>query len=819
MPNNLKYDSGAICEDKAKRRNSGAKMKTFEENCYLLLYAISSKEDTAYQRQLITRIRVKDQFPIRHIHVYLYAICTAGHQSLCGVAIGMVERSDRMGHPSVGKKCVKDGKDIYEIIDIEYSPIPVPARRNISNQDELCKTEEFTVIRYSMGLDEEFIAVEPSKISIVERTLGYAGDVVDFRTWPGISLETSIMSTMDLDGVTCLTGRFLGLNQKAYMSNSRVTCEDEAKRRNSGAKMKTIEENCYLLLYAVSSKEDTAYQRQLITRIRIKDQFPIRRITLHLYAVCTAGHQSKICNYVLMREKRWQYIIRENGSQMAAMQEKRSHGGLWIWIQFSSSSSCSKFQENSTMKNLYYSIKTPSPSFKVEERMIWIEINRLPLCAWGSNAFKKVASLFGKFKFFEDEESTALSSGRVCISTRKDEIFVDDNPNDDLNDLNDKLNELAQATKDEKIHFECSNATDLNQPREQVEEEFIKVSDTSDLSRPPGFEYVKRSSSSTSKCSTNFARHQKKDIKADLLNSFIDSSGLIDLPIGGRYYTRMNKVEAPNDGRILKSHEKLRCLKTAIKQWHSNTRNNYRTLKQVALSNIKDIEKKIDDGSASSSNHDKRIKLLQDIDKLDKLVPLDLIQKYHINLTSLDRDSLETHFSLDEIKTAIWDCGSNKALGPDGLMPHVLLPNSIKRGLWQGDPLSPFLFILAMEVLHGAMSNAVNSGLIRGIKLGFSDITLSHLFYADDVVITFEWNSTDLDNIIWVLHVFHLASGLKINIHKSNIYGFGVSNHEASSITSRTGCAAGFFPFTYLGLPIGSNMNLTSSWNILVERF
>ncbi|GJZ29370.1 integrase, catalytic region, zinc finger, CCHC-type containing protein [Tanacetum coccineum] len=43
---------------KAKRRNSGTKIKTFEENCYLLLYVVSSKEDTAYQRQLITRIRV-----------------------------------------------------------------------------------------------------------------------------------------------------------------------------------------------------------------------------------------------------------------------------------------------------------------------------------------------------------------------------------------------------------------------------------------------------------------------------------------------------------------------------------------------------------------------------------------------------------------------------------------------------------------------------------------------------------------------------------------------------------------------------------------
>nr|GEX35400.1 probable sodium/metabolite cotransporter BASS4, chloroplastic [Tanacetum cinerariifolium] len=53
------------------------------------------------------------------------------------------------------------------------------------------------------------------------------------------------------------------------LGNYGVTCEDEDKRRNSGTKTNTFEENCYLLLYAVSSKEDTAYQRQLITRIRV----------------------------------------------------------------------------------------------------------------------------------------------------------------------------------------------------------------------------------------------------------------------------------------------------------------------------------------------------------------------------------------------------------------------------------------------------------------------------------------------------------------------------------------------------------------------
>ncbi|GJS60588.1 hypothetical protein Tco_0655372 [Tanacetum coccineum] len=66
----------------------------------------------------------------------------------------------------------QDAKDIYEIIDREYTPIPIPAPCDIDNPDELCRTEEFTVVRHSIGNDEEFVTVSPSKICAVERTSG-----------------------------------------------------------------------------------------------------------------------------------------------------------------------------------------------------------------------------------------------------------------------------------------------------------------------------------------------------------------------------------------------------------------------------------------------------------------------------------------------------------------------------------------------------------------------------------------------------------------------------------------------------------------------
>nr|GEV50528.1 hypothetical protein [Tanacetum cinerariifolium] len=64
---------------------------------------------------------------------------------------------------------------------------------------------------------------------------------------------------------------------------------------------------------------------------------------------------------------------------------------------------------------------------------------------------------------------------------------------------------------------------------------------------------------------------------------------------------------------------------------------------------------------------------------------------------------------------------------------------SCHRGLKQGDPLAPYLFILVMESLHISFSRAVDEGLFKGIFLPNS-ISTSHLFYTDDAMFLGEWS-------------------------------------------------------------------------------
>ncbi|GLU16530.1 hypothetical protein SLE2022_329610 [Rubroshorea leprosula] len=97
------------------------------------------------------------------------------------------------------------------------------------------------------------------------------------------------------------------------------------------------------------------------------------------------------------------------------------------------------------------------------------------------------------------------------------------------------------------------------------------------------------------------------------------------------------------------------------------------------------------------------------------------------------------------------------------------------KGLRQGDPLSPFLFLMVAEGLHGLVKKAEEEGLLQGIMVGNNGLAISLLQFADDTVILA--NSESIFTVKTILRWFELMSGLRINYGKSSLWfqcGFSV---------------------------------------------
>lgn len=144
---------------------------------------------------------------------------------------------------------------------------------------------------------------------------------------------------------------------------------------------------------------------------------------------------------------------------------------------------------------------------------------------------------------------------------------------------------------------------------------------------------------------------------------------------------------------------------------------------------------------------------------------------------------------------------------------------SCECGLRQGDPLSPFLFIIAMEGLSCIMKRASLLGAFHGIRVADSGPLLSHFMYADDVVFCGEWSIFNALNLRRLLRGFFLVTGLKISSKKSCLYGVGVDDNEVSQLAMMIRCSPGRLPFNHLGVPIACNMNLVRNWNVVIEKF
>lgn len=98
------------------------------------------------------------------------------------------------------------------------------------------------------------------------------------------------------------------------------------------------------------------------------------------------------------------------------------------------------------------------------------------------------------------------------------------------------------------------------------------------------------------------------------------------------------------------------------------------------------------------------------------------------------------------------------------------------RGLRQGDPLSPLLFVFVMEGLSRMTSALVSNGFVDGILLGTPDrgiINISHLLFADDTLIFCKPDRNQIQVLKALLLCFEAVSGLKVNLNKSEMVSIG----------------------------------------------
>ena len=141
------------------------------------------------------------------------------------------------------------------------------------------------------------------------------------------------------------------------------------------------------------------------------------------------------------------------------------------------------------------------------------------------------------------------------------------------------------------------------------------------------------------------------------------------------------------------------------------------------------------------------------------------------------------------------------------------------RGIRQGDPLSPFLFLLCIEGLHGLIRREATEGRIKGFSLRRRGPKLTHLFFADDSLLFCRATSNECNVILDLLGSYERVSGQKINRSKTTLF-FSKSTLDDTKeiIRGLLGVQEIQHYKKYLGLPLLVGRGKKTSFNYIKEK-
>ena len=135
------------------------------------------------------------------------------------------------------------------------------------------------------------------------------------------------------------------------------------------------------------------------------------------------------------------------------------------------------------------------------------------------------------------------------------------------------------------------------------------------------------------------------------------------------------------------------------------------------------------------------------------------------------------------------------------------------RGLCQGDPISPYLFLIVADVLQKLIK--ADTAILHPVQ---PDLPGAVLQYADDTLIIMKGDATGVERLAAILNMFSDATGLAINYSKSVLVPLHMDEGEIQHCVDILQCKREGFPQTYLGLPLSNTKLKLDAFSPLITK-
>lgn len=148
---------------------------------------------------------------------------------------------------------------------------------------------------------------------------------------------------------------------------------------------------------------------------------------------------------------------------------------------------------------------------------------------------------------------------------------------------------------------------------------------------------------------------------------------------------------------------------------------------------------------------------------------------------------------------------------------EVTVPFAARKGLRQGDSISPYLFVVCMEYLSRCLMSLHENRLYH-YHPRCKRLKITHVCFADDLLMFARGDVDSVQQLLRVFGKFGAASGLHANHLKSSIYFGGVKQDVRQEILEISGMCEGNLPFRYLGIPLSTKKISVVQWQPLLQK-